>query len=512
MLKLQRQAGNVAVGTLLQRDKAGARSQAKIDAARTEQRDELERTSAWILYLSRRDRTGLKKPETLPPVRYIALTKFLPDAFEGTAEPLVKKAVAQATALISQFETELKKSAPTMKMTAVNVGRIALERALENAKPGNVLGFKGGATELDDFQIVNKITNEAGDEVEEAKKAGYQVPPTLIAARDSANERREILIDRYRNGARSDHTIEAVAEHDLVEMVKEVRDEVNSMRALRAADLARAHAREARALEDAAEERLASLNLAIADRRKSAFAAGEKGLLEKAFGAISAVKDAVDDMKGAAAIITDRVDLLNDAAKAVGHQKLVSLPDLPGAFSKSIEAVEKAHGKLETVIKVLDLLGPAKTEFDQGIKYLKGIDLAMSGLADKVPNPIFGPYVSKYLGPGIDACIRGMGLIADKYREQNRGQIESGDTILVNWTVEQGGEPVYLYMRQLFKSGAVTPMSAAAWSYFRSHRAEFVAAAGDKMPDSQRSVSTWAYPHRTEIWQALYGSIRAPRE
>lgn len=510
MLELQRTVGNAAVTTIVQRDRAASKASSKA-AAQAEQRDELNRTSAWILYLTRRERTGLKKPDVLPPGRYIALTHFLPQAVDGELEPAVKKAVGQARALITQFGAEAKQFDPKFKMTAVNVGNIALNRALENVKPGNMYGFKGGATDYDEFFITNQVTNHAAEEIEAAREAGYQVPAKLAAAQKEVSDRREILIDRHKDGASDKTRIEAVAEQDLVELIKVVQYEVSSMRATRAADLARAHAREARVLEEAAEERLGALTIAIADRRQKAFAAGEKDVLQSAFGAIGAVKSAVDEMKDAAAIITDRVDRLNEIAKVVGHGKLVSLPDLPAAFSKSIGFVDKAHDKLDEVLKVLDIIGPAKTEFDQGIKYLKGIDLVTSKLASKVPNPIFGWYVSKYLGPGIDACIKGMGLIAAKYREQNRGQLESGDIMDVNWAVEQGGEPVYFYMRKLFKDGAITSMTDAAWKYFRSHAAEFSAAAGEKMPAGQRTVSVWAHRHRTEIWQALYGSIRMPR-
>src|SRR5262245_20513128 len=122
---------------------------------------------------------------------------------------------------------------------------------------------------------------------------------------------------------------------DLVEFIEHARDTINHMAARRAADIARAREREAEALREAADKQLVELMASIAERRKAAFSAGDKDTLDKIHEALGSVNGAIKEIKDTAAIITDRVDQLNNVASLInkGSKKLIELPKVPPAIS-----------------------------------------------------------------------------------------------------------------------------------------------------------------------------------
>ena len=225
-------------------------------------------------------------------------------------------------------------------------------------------------------------------------------------------------------------------------------------------------------LDEAAEKQLVELMESLAERRKAAFSAGDKGTLEKINEALGSVNGAIKEIKDTAAIITDRVDQLNQVAEFVskGGKKLIELPKVPPAISGVAGKLASAQGKISQVIELLDLVGPAKTELEGGLKYLKGVDMALEHFGSKSANPFIAVYVSAYLGPGIKNCMANIRSIAATISKQNRGLIEAGEGKYVNWQVEMGGEAMYFYLIQVYKVGPVAPVSDAAWEYLDDHR------------------------------------------
>jgi hypothetical protein len=221
-------------------------------------------------------------------------------------------------------------------------------------------------------------------------------------------------------------------------------------------------------------------------------------------------------MKAAAALVTDKVDRINAVAKVLSKKGtgLIALPELPKGLTDVVGKLEGAHKKLGQVIELLELAGPAKTELDAGLKYLKGVDMALEHFSGKSANPFLSVYVNSYLSPGIKNCMRSLGTIAGIMSRQNRSIIESGDPgamLAVNWKVEPGGEAVYLFLAQVFKVGAIAPIGDEAWNYLSDHRADLEASVGEKMPSQRRSVPAWAFRNRIAVWQSFYGSTKPPR-
>jgi hypothetical protein len=185
---------------------------------------------------------------------------------------------------------------------------------------------------------------------------------------------------------------------------------------------------------------------------------------------------------------------------------------LSDAFAK----VKSAHEKLGKIIDVLGVIGPGKTQIDDGLKYLKGLDMSLEHFGSKAAkgNPFISVYVNAYLRPGIQNCIAQLGKIANIISAENKSIIESGDPrmlIAVNWAAEPGGEHAYLFLAQVFKIGAAATIDDAAWEYFREQADALGAAVGEALPPDRRTVGNWAHRNRYPLWETFYGSARPPR-
>jgi hypothetical protein len=190
----------------------------------------------------------------------------------------------------------------------------------------------------------------------------------------------------------------------------------------------------------------------------------------------------------------------------------ISLPEVPASISGVADKLVSANEKLKQVIELLDLLGPAKTKFDEGIQYLKGVDLALEGFASKSANPFVTVYVGYYLSPGIKNCMASIGSIANTISTSNRAAIEQGRADLIQvWSTEPGGEQMYIFLAAVFRMGGAAPLGNTAWEYMSDHRGDLSAAVGVPMPKERRAVPAWASANRQALWESFYGSTRPPR-
>jgi hypothetical protein len=422
-------------------------------------------------------------------------------------------AFADARVFLRRLQADHDRLTPKNRVDVYDLAETAIDRAKINFA-GGPDAFDGGATQLDQGQILVSIWSSADDELKAARRAGYQIPKDLAELPSEAQAQLEAAKSTWvRAAPRSDRLTTPTDEIDLLGFSRHATSVIGSMRSRRAADIARARRREAEALEAAADRQMAELARLIAEKRRAAFRAGDKDALDKIHDALGQVVGAINDTKAAAAIITDRVDQLNAVAKALSAKgaPLIDLPAVPSQISGVAKRLGDAHSKLGTVIKLLDLAKPGKTKLDEGLKYLQGIDMALEGFASKTANPFIAVYINGYLGPGIRNCIQSIGKISDIISTQNRSLIEHGQARLIaNWNTEPGGQAAYLFLAQVYRSGGAAAISDDAWEYFRDHRADLSAAVGNEMPTNRRLVGPWASRNRHALWQAFYGATKPP--
>jgi hypothetical protein len=486
---------------------------------------ELAGAEAWLMYVALRGNTT--RPSDRPPEKYAATLNALQSAIGGPGpdEPsrlVVNKGSFDAgRAALARLRADHDRLTPKASAAAYQLADLAIERGQANFGKGPD-SFEGGATQLDQGQLLLSIRSAADDELREAREAGYQIPKDLAALPSEAQAQYDNAAAGWPHRAPSTTQLTTPTdEADLVEFTRHATETINDMRERRIADIARQRRAEAEALEEAADRQLAELRQVIADRRRAAFAAGDEDVLHKIHEALGEVTGAVGDVKAAAAIITKRVDQLNAAAKVVtkAGTALINLPAVPKAITDVTGWLDKAHSKLGDALKLLDLLGPAKTQLDDGIRYLKGVDLTLEHFGGSNANPFIKVYVTAYLGPGIKNCIAQLGKIAEIQGRSNRSQLEQGQIIDVKWGFELGGaaaESIYLYLVQVYKVGALAPVPDDVFAFLDTHRGDLEAAVvpegtKDPMPKSQRSLGAWIARHRTEVWQSFYGSTREPR-
>lgn len=478
--------------------------------------DELVIAEAWLRFIALRG--NATAPRSQVPSAYGGILDSIQSAVGGpgptpSSELLLDDlAFAEARTQLKRMRADHARLTPKAGYDAYDLADVAIERGQINFQ-GGPDAFEGGANQLDQAQVVISIQSAAGDELKAAKEAGYQIPKALAELPSEAQAQLDSARAAWRRGApSSQQQITPTEEMDLVEFLIHATDTINSMRERRAADIARARRKEADALRAAADKQLVELQAAIADRRRAAFAAGDKDALEKVHEALGSVVSAINETKEAAAIITDRVDQLNKVAEFASKsgKKLIELPKVPSAITGIAGKLESANKKIGKVIEILDLVSPAKTELESGLKYLKAIDMSLEHFGGKTANPFIAVYVSAYLSPGIKNCMQSIRSIAAIMSRQNRSAIEHGQAWAVDWQVEQGGEAVYAYLMLVYKSGGAAPISDAAWRFFSDHRGDLSAAVGDPMPKERRAVSAWASKNRRALWESFYGSVKPP--
>jgi len=474
---------------------------------------ELTTAEAWLRYIALRG--NATAPSAPVPRSYYGIIASIQAAVGPGPIPeseLVRDRLAfgEARSQAKRMRADHDKLTPKVGYEVYDLTDVAIERGLANFVGGEGT-FEGGASQMDVGQILLQIQSAADDELSAAKEAGYQIPKDLANLPSEAEAQFNASKKGWQGGAPSStRLVTPTEEMDLLEFIDHARETINHMTARRAADIARARQREADALREAADKQLVELQESLAERRKAAFSAGDKGTLEKVNEALGEVNGAIKEIKDTAAIITDRVDQLNQVAEFVKGKKLIELPKVPPAISGIAGKLSSAQGKISQVIELLDLATPAKTQLESGLKYLKAVDMTLEHFGSKSANPFVAVYVSAYLGPGIKNCMANIRSIAATISKQNRGLIEAGEGKYVNWQVEMGGEAMYLYLIQVYRVGPVAPVSDEAWEFIDDHRGDLEAAVGDSMPKSRRTVSVWASKNRKKLWESFYGSVKPP--
>jgi hypothetical protein len=493
---------------MLQRAPATATAAAK-PAADQATREDVRLAEDWVIYLARR---GLgAKPTTAPPARYASGLQALLDAIFGAEGKKDDDLVAQARAFLKTLKADHDRLDAHAETSAFSLAELALERADVNRRGGAGAFGREGATQLDVGQTLAMISTEADAELAADKAAGYIIPARLETLGKEAQGRYDAARRTWDRGAPgTEKLITPVDEQALVGFRTDALNLIAQMRSKRVADESHARQREAEALRDAADRQLAEVRVLLADRRHALYMAGAKGKLKQLHEATGDITRAIDDVKHAASIITDRVDLINNVAKSLeGGKAIINLPSLPKGVTDAAKLVKTAHDKIGKALELLDLLGASKTSFDEGLKYLKGVEMAVEELSGK--DPVLSIYVSSYLGPALKTCIAQLGALAGMYKSQNRGAISAGMPNAVNWAVEPGGEAMYAWIVGIFKQGADAPITDPVFSYLDDQDDDISAAVNDRMPGSRGPINAWAARNRYAIWEALYGSARPPR-
>jgi len=475
---------------------------------------ELTTAEAWLRYVALRG--NAPAPSAPVPQSYHGIISAIQSAVAGpgpipASELLLDElAFGDARAQAKRMRADHDRLTPKAGYEVYDLTEVAIERGQANFK-GGADTWEGGANQIDVGQTLLGILSAADDELAAAKEGGYQIPKDLAELPSEARAQFDASKKGWQGGGPSSKKLATPTEEmDLLEFIDHARETINHMAARRAADIARAREREADALRETADKQLVELMESLAERRRAAFSAGDKGTLEKVNEALGEVNGAIKEIKDTAAIITDRVDQLNKVSEFVKGKKLIELPKVPPAISGIAGKLASAQSKISQVIDLLDLATPAKTQLESGLKYLKGVDMALEHFGGKSANPFIAVYVSAYLGPGIKNCMANIRSIAATISKQNRGLIEAGEGKYVNWQVEMGGEAMYLYLIQVYKVGPVAPVSDDAWEFLDDHRGDLEAAVGNPMPKSRRTVSVWASKNRKNLWESFYGSVKPP--
>lgn len=512
--------GNRAMGSILQRAPAAAEPALKAIPTTSfmPTREEVDATEAWVLYLALRAR-GVR-PQVMP-VRYQHYLENLRDAIwgeQGNKSDPKRQPATMAKSFLHDLRAVHDQVIGTKDHGVFDLADLALQRAAANApKEGAVNAFDAsGATEIDQAVILNTLRARADEELAGAKEMGYTIPEELQNLGTAAGARWDRARKSWKvaEAPNPDTLITPTDELALVKFRDAALETIVAARSKRAADLAHRARVQAEELEVAAEKHMIELATMIADRRRALFMSHKPGPLGKIRDAIGEVTGVIDEMKGAAKIVTSRVDTLNKIASMTGRESnLINLPEVPKGITGVADKLKSAHDKLNTVLDLLEIVGPAKTKMDEGLKYLKGLDLSLDLLSPK-GNPFISVYVNSYLRPGIQNCIAQLGKIANIISEENRRDIGSGDPralLNVQWSTEPGGEHAYLFLAQLFKVGGAAMIDGPGWEYFRENAEDLQASVGEAPPSEQRALGAWAFRHRGELWETFYGSTPKPR-
>ena len=482
--------------------------------------DELRAAEAWVRYIALRGND--QKPKADVPASYRSWIADIQAAVKGPG-PIPKGelidddlAFGDAKAAVKFLRKEHQRLTPKAATDAFDLADIGIERGRSNTRGDKDAFGKDGATQMDEAQILLQIAGAADDEVRDAGAAGYTIPKNLKELGPEARKRYESSKGEWtRQAPSTTQQITPIDEGGLVDFMQYATETINDLRERRAADMARWYDREREALLEKADAQLRELNRTIAESRRAAYKAGDKGMLGKVQEALESVNGAIEDTKSAANIITKRVDQLNFVTEnfSKAGKKLIELPTLPKGLTDVADKLGEANSKLKLVMDVLDLVGPSKTQLDAGIKYLKAVDMTLAHFGGKSANPFVKVYVDSYLGPGIRNCIASLQKIAGIKGEENRSIIDEGSRDdLVDWSVESGGLPAYQFLKAIFRTKGATPVSDEAWAYFVDHAGDLSAAVGEKMPNDRRTMPTWAARNRAKLWEAHYGAARKPRE
>lgn len=497
---------------------AGAKGAARAQrAGGTGTAEDLGAAEAWVRYIALRGNDQV--PRAPVPAAYRPRIAAIQAAVKGPG-PIPKGelveddlAFGDARAAVKFLRKEHERLTPKAVTDAYDLADIGIERGQSNTRGDDDAFGSAGATQLDEAQVLLSIASAAEDEVRDASAAGYTIPKDLKELAPEARRRFDAAKGEWaRQAPSTTQQITPIDELGLVEFAKYATETINGLRQRRVADMRRAYAREREALLEKADEQLRELNRTIAESRRVAYRAGDKGRLGKVQEALESVNGAIDDTKAAANLITKRVDQLNVVSEHLSKsgKKLIELPTLPKGLTDVADKLSDANGKLKQVIELLDLVGPSKTQLDAGIRYLKGADMALTHFGGKSANPFVSVYVDSYLSPGIKSSIASLSRIADIKSGQNRAAIDINEDRFVDWSVESGGLAAYQFLKALFRTKGATPMSDEAWRYFSDHAGDLSAAVGEKMPNDRRRVPTWAARHRAKLWEAHYGSTRKP--
>ena len=304
--------GNRAVGKLLQR---GPTKQAEKPAADVATKEDVLLAKEWVAYCASRGRSA--KPTRAVPKRYAAFMQVLLDAVMGPEEGKREdeQNIGEARAFLRRLRADHDRVDPKGDTSPFNASELALRRAEIN-KAGGVGAFhRAGATELDVGSTLSYISSEARDELAEAKKWGYTLPPRFATLGDEADARFKSASRGWTRGAPSgERSVSAADEQALVGFRDDALAIIGSMRARRAADIYRARQAEAEELRENAAKQLAEMRVLLADRRHGLFMAGETGELKKLHEATGSIVRAIGEIEDAAGIITSRVETVNKVA------------------------------------------------------------------------------------------------------------------------------------------------------------------------------------------------------
>jgi hypothetical protein len=283
----------------------------------------------------------------------------------------------------------------------------------------------------------------------------------------------------------------------------------------------------------------------LAEESHQAFIATNNSRLEGVLGTIEKIgklNGKIKNYSGKALKVTDR---LKDVRRVAMLGELVKKVN---ELSKEVaEQVEAAKQVFEVARDVATLAGIDNTS--NGTAMMQGINQFSAGidLVDKAIGrfgkavPLFGDLWSKWYKPMIDACIKGLNVIARHEERQGREfeildmMIEEGDGSLrrdangapilsaaaLAGGYFPGGQAVFSFVYAI-RHGAAPAMSDPVRDFFLDREEQFNIHEDEKLEESDwkllhpstwrrsgrgNNVAAWVTAHIAKVWGMLYGDL-----
>jgi hypothetical protein len=286
----------------------------------------------------------------------------------------------------------------------------------------------------------------------------------------------------------------------------------------------------------------------LAEQSHRAFIAANKDALKPVMDAITVAQSLHDTIKG----YTDKVKKVDTLLHELsGVAKLAEISEKVAKVNEGFgEQVEAAKSLFENAKNVATLVGIDGTS--NGTATMESINQFEAGIAlvDTLVGkfgksvPIFGDLWSKWYQPMIEACIKGLRVIAAQEEYQGRelelagwflqqafGEVKrdaSGAPVLSDSAIQEklfpGGQPVLDYVYAIRKGGAPQP-SAEVRDFFLDRKDLFNISEpqkSDQLSEGDWSllspstwfrsgrkddVATWVPAHIDKVWGLLYGEL-----
>ena len=264
----------------------------------------------------------------------------------------------------------------------------------------------------------------------------------------------------------------------------------------------------------------------LKDLERKTFAKGSSNQVLDVADAISTALDTSLVLKdGVINLRSTSTGLLADELKWLGKGAAPTLTWVPKVLEIATK-IDKAYAAFQLVRAALTVAGGAATSAEEGRNAISAMSTVISA-GGTLLNASAGMtvYANLYIGPMVDKCLELMAKIEDMLKNQNLELMKNGLWDAVAWDVEQGGKPMFDFMKQVMHAGSgdqiPSPIPDAVTKLMMNKEQALDAGVkkGNPMPTTGSwfwkkpdpdKINSWVFRSRNEIWAMLYGSAPVP--